>query len=73
MLKTLLIMTCIFSQFSYAVELDKLLDSYKTNEDYLSALNEIELFKATEDKTFGNVLPTLELNSNYTKQSSTNN
>lgn len=73
MLKSLLIMTCIFSQFSYAVELNKLLDSYKTNEDYLSALNEIELFKATEDKTFGNVLPTLELNSNYTKQSSTSN
>jgi outer membrane protein len=55
------------------VSLNKLLDSYQSNEDYQTALNEIELFKATEDKTFGEVLPTLELNSNYTRQSSTNN
>lgn len=61
------------NQALFAVEINKLLDSYKSNEDYLNAINEIELFRATEDKTFGNVLPTLELNSNYTKQDSTNN
>ena len=46
---------------------------YHVSEDYQNALNEIELFKASEDKVTGNVLPTIELNSNFTKQDSTNN
>lgn len=73
MAKFRLILFFLFSLNLFAVELDQLLNSYKANEDYQNALNEIELFKATEDKTFGNVLPTLELNSNFTKQSTPRN
>jgi outer membrane protein len=73
MLKLLLILNFLFLSHSFGKDLKTLLDSYKKSEDFQNALNEIELFKATEDKTFGNVLPTLELNSNFTQQDATNN
>ena len=73
MLKLLILFILLSSHHAFAIELTKLLDSYESNEDYQNALNEIELFKATEDKTLGNVLPTLELNSNFTTQSTPTN
>lgn len=57
----------------YALSVNTALESYNQNEDFQTAINEIKIFKAQESQTFGNVLPTLELNSNFTKQSGTNN
>jgi len=68
-----LILIIFYLNSSFALEITSALESYKENENFKNAINEIEIFQAREDGTFGNVLPTLELNSNYTKQSATNN
>jgi outer membrane protein TolC len=69
----ILALTIVFCVKTFALKVDSALESYKDNENYLNAVNEIKLFKVKEDKVFGNILPTLELNSNFTKQPSTNN
>jgi len=69
----ILALTIVFCVKTFALKVDSALESYKENESYLNAVNEIKLFKVKEDKVFSNILPTLELNSNFTKQPSTNN
>jgi|LUMW01.1.fsa_nt_gb outer membrane protein len=74
---TKLFLTFIFCVYPFyhalGISIKDALKLYVKNETYINATQELELAKTQEAKVFGDILPSLELNSNYTKQSSTQN
>ena len=60
-----------FKSYSQTLKLDKALSLYSNTEQYKFAINEINIFTSKEDQLFSGILPSLELNSSFTRQPET--